>query len=85
MTSNVGGVDRILRILAGVVLLALGAFGPLGWWGLVGLVPLATGLTRSCPDCVRATRVQLFGAGDSRPGVPACGVHTQGDRGLAAT
>jgi len=49
MTSNVGGMDRVLRIAAGALLLALGAFGPLGWWGLVGLVPLATGLMRWCP------------------------------------
>ncbi|MBR0683897.1 DUF2892 domain-containing protein [Roseomonas eburnea] len=49
MSCNVGGVDRILRIVAGLVILALGAFGPLGWWGLVGLVPLATGLMRYCP------------------------------------
>lgn len=49
MNCNVGGLDRMLRIAAGVVILALGAFGPLGWWGLVGLVPLATGLVRFCP------------------------------------
>lgn len=49
MTANVGGLDRMLRIAVGVVLLALGLFGPLGWWGLIGLVPLATGLMRSCP------------------------------------
>jgi len=49
MASNVGGIDRLLRIVAGVALLAAGAFGPLGWWGLVGLVPLATGLVRFCP------------------------------------
>lgn len=49
LATNVGGVDRVLRIVAGLVLLALGAFGPLGWWGLVGLVPLATGLMRTCP------------------------------------
>ncbi len=49
MTRNVGGVDKVLRIVAGVVLLALGLFGPLGWWGLIGLVPLATGLAGNCP------------------------------------
>jgi hypothetical protein len=49
MTRNVGGMDRAVRIVAGVGLLALGAFGPLGWWGLVGLVPLATGLVGWCP------------------------------------
>ncbi|PWS39177.1 DUF2892 domain-containing protein [Falsiroseomonas bella] len=49
MTTNVGGIDRVLRIVAGLVLLALGAFGPLGWWGLVGLVPLGTALVGFCP------------------------------------
>jgi hypothetical protein len=49
MIRNLGGTDRVLRILAGVLLLALGAFGPLGWWGLIGLVPLGTALTGFCP------------------------------------
>jgi hypothetical protein len=49
MSCNVGGLDRMLRIAAGLVILALGAFGPLGWWGLIGLVPLATGAVRFCP------------------------------------
>jgi hypothetical protein len=49
MTTNVGGIDRVLRIVAGLVLLALGAFGPLGWWGLIGLVPLGTALIGFCP------------------------------------
>ena len=49
MTRNVGDIDKGLRIVAGLVLLALGWFGPLGWWGLIGLVPLATGLIGNCP------------------------------------
>ena len=49
MTKNVGGLDKSLRIAAGLALLALGAFGPLGWWGLIGFVPLATGLIGNCP------------------------------------
>ncbi len=49
MTPNVGGLDRGLRIVAGLALLAAGALTPLGWWGLVGLVPLATGVMRVCP------------------------------------
>lgn len=47
--SNVGGWDKILRIVIGVALLALGAFGSIGWWGLVGFVPLLTALVGSCP------------------------------------
>jgi hypothetical protein len=49
MTRNVGGIDKGLRIAAGLVLIALGLFGPLGWWGAIGLVPLATGLLGNCP------------------------------------
>ena len=49
MPQNVGDIDKWLRIIAGVLILVLGAFGPLGWWGLLGIVPLATGLMGSCP------------------------------------
>jgi hypothetical protein len=51
MKSNVGGVDRGLRIAVGVVLLALVFVleGNARWLGLVGLVPLATGLFGFCP------------------------------------
>ena len=49
MNCNVGGIDRVLRLVAGVAILGAGAFGPLGWWGLIGLVPLATGAMRFCP------------------------------------
>ena len=47
--TNVGGIDRIARILAGLVLLALTLTGSVGAWGWIGLVPLATGLLGSCP------------------------------------
>ena len=49
MTSNVGGIDRILRIVIGLVLVGLAATGTVGWWGWLGLVPLATGLVGWCP------------------------------------
>lgn len=49
MKSNVGGIDKWLRIAVGLVVIALGLFGPIGWWGLLGLVPLATGMLGSCP------------------------------------
>jgi hypothetical protein len=49
MKQNVGGIDRILRIAIGGVLVALAATGTVGWWGWLGLVPLATGLIGWCP------------------------------------
>lgn len=49
MKCNVGGIDRSLRILAGLVLIGLAATNSIGIWGWVGIVPLATGLFRFCP------------------------------------
>ena len=49
MKANVGGIDRILRIVVGLVLVGLAATGSVGWWGWLGLVPLATGLLGWCP------------------------------------
>ena len=49
MTKNVGGVDRILRIVVGLALIAAAATGAIGVWGYIGLVPLATGLMGWCP------------------------------------
>ena len=42
-------IDRVLRVVLGLALLALVAVGPQTLWGLVGIVPLATGLVGSCP------------------------------------
>ena len=53
MNANVGGIDKLLRIVAGIVLLALTLVlrneQGLWMWGLVGIVPLATGLMGWCP------------------------------------
>jgi hypothetical protein len=46
---NVGGLDRIARIILGLVLIAIVFVGPKTPWGWVGLVPLLTGLLRTCP------------------------------------
>ena len=49
MTANVGGIDRILRIVAGLVLIALAATSVVGMWGyIVGGIVLATGVFRFC-------------------------------------
>jgi hypothetical protein len=49
MKTNEGGIDRIVRIVAGAVLLGLMAMGTIGWWGWLGVVLLATGLIGWCP------------------------------------
>ena len=49
MKKNDGGLDRTLRIVLGLVLIALAATGTVGWWGYVGVVPLLTGLVGWCP------------------------------------
>jgi hypothetical protein len=48
MKLNVGGIDRVLRILAGLALVAWAALGgPV--WAWIGVVPLATGAIGFCP------------------------------------
>lgn len=49
MVKNVGTVDRIVRIVVGLGILSLAFIGPQTAWGYLGLLPLATGLTGSCP------------------------------------
>ncbi|MBF0143454.1 MAG: DUF2892 domain-containing protein [Magnetococcales bacterium] len=49
MKANVGGADRIGRIVVGLVLIALVFVGPKSVWGWVGVVPLLTGLFKFCP------------------------------------
>ncbi|MFM1817581.1 MAG: hypothetical protein RL364_441 [Pseudomonadota bacterium] len=49
MKSNVGGIDRVVRIVLGLVLIGLTLTGQIGAWGWVGLVPLATGTLGWCP------------------------------------
>lgn len=49
MKVNVGGADRILRIVVGLALILLALSGQIGAWGWIGVVPLATGLLRTCP------------------------------------
>lgn len=49
MKMNVGGMDRIVRIAVGLVLIALAATGTIGVWGWLGIVPLATGVVGWCP------------------------------------
>lgn len=48
MKTNVGGADRIVRIILGLVIIVLG-FILKSWWGVIGFVPVITGLLNFCP------------------------------------
>ena len=49
MNKNVGGIDRALRVIVGVALLAMVFVGPQTPWGWIGIVPLVTALIGWCP------------------------------------
>lgn len=49
MKVNVGTIDRVLRVLVGLVLIGLAATGKVGLWGYIGVIPLLTGLFSFCP------------------------------------
>jgi len=48
MNSNVGGIDKILRIVVGLAVIAWG-YATQNWWGAVGLVPVLTATVNFCP------------------------------------
>jgi hypothetical protein len=48
MKTNMGSVDRILRSIVGVVVIAVGFYYQ-SWWGALGLIPLLTALVSWCP------------------------------------
>jgi hypothetical protein len=49
MKTNEGTIDRALRVIAGLVLIALAATGTVGMWGWIGVLPLTTGIIGICP------------------------------------
>lgn len=49
MKSNLGTLDRGLRIAVGLILIGLSLSGVIGLWGWIGLVAVATGLFSFCP------------------------------------
>ncbi len=49
MQANVGGIDRIIRIVVGLALIGATLAGAIGAWGWIGLVPLLTGIFSRCP------------------------------------
>jgi len=49
MQTNVGTVDRIVRVVGGAALIALAATGTVGVWGYIGIVPVLTAAIGWCP------------------------------------
>ena len=49
MKTNEGSFDRALRVIAGLVLIALTLTGVIGVWGWIGVLPILTGLLGWCP------------------------------------
>ena len=49
MKTNEGTVDRAVRIIAGLVLIALTLTGTIGVWGWIGILPIITGSLGWCP------------------------------------
>ncbi|MGN6955334.1 YgaP family membrane protein, partial [Neisseria sp. P0015.S004] len=48
MKRNLGTLDRVIRIVIGVALIAAAATGHIGWWGWLGIIPLGTALIGNC-------------------------------------
>lgn len=49
MGKNMGTIDRVLRIVVGLVLIGLVFVGPQTPWGWIGVIPLVTALVGWCP------------------------------------
>ena len=52
MKKNMGKIDKILRFIAGIVLISLVFIGPQTPWGWLGLIPLLTSFVGFCPAYV---------------------------------
>ncbi len=49
MNKNIGPIDRGIRVVVGLVLIALVFVGPQTPWGWLGIIPLGTALVGWCP------------------------------------
>ena len=49
MSTNMGTLDRVIRVIVGLGLLAIAFVGPQTPWGYIGIIPLVTALIGYCP------------------------------------
>jgi hypothetical protein len=83
MKTNIGTIDRILRVIVGIGLISLAFIGPQTPWGWIGVVPLLTALVGWCPAYVpfgisscskdRATGRRVASIELATPGSPTAG------------
>ncbi len=48
MTTNVGGIDKLIRIILGLAIIGAGVYYQ-SWWGAIGAIPLLTAFIGYCP------------------------------------
>ena len=49
MKKNIGNVERIVRVVLGIVVVSLAFVGPRSSWAFLGIIPIVTGLIGYCP------------------------------------
>ncbi|WP_187431904.1 hypothetical protein ROLI_041280 [Roseobacter fucihabitans] len=49
LATNLGSLDRLLRILIGGMLMLLAAWGAIGIWGWIGAILVVTAFLKFCP------------------------------------
>jgi len=69
MKANVGSMDRVIRVVAGCAIFAVGYYFK-SWWGLVGILPVLTAIFRFCPGYL-PFGLSTGPKGDKQPEAPA--------------
>ena len=59
MCTNIGGMERMLRVIAGIAILYMGPGLGLGMWSLIGIIPILTGTTGWCPLYIHSELVLI--------------------------
>jgi hypothetical protein len=49
MKKNIHPIERVIRVVVGVILVTLAFVGPANPWFLLGIIPVLTGLIGWCP------------------------------------
>jgi hypothetical protein len=48
MKANVGGIDKVIRLIIGIALIVVLGFVMKSWWGLIGIIPIMTAIFSRC-------------------------------------